>query len=155
MPIPDLTGLIGDETQTLNPATITGSGTTTDLSSVDKQGWGSTQHVLNVGESGDTWSGSHKTDVTLQDSPDDSTWTDVTDNTRVNGGTVAAGGIWATFDAEAEDNAQVSIEYIGPQQFSRLQLERTGNHSSGTPMSSTAFNFNPRYAGSVGNQPSF
>lgn len=153
MPIPSLEDNIGDVTQTVNPATITSD---TNGTGMDKQGWGSTKHIVNVGESGDTWSGSDYFDIIIQDSADNSTFAAVTDATKLNGTmTTLASGIVDVFDAEAEDNALSEIEYIGDKRYSRIVIDATGTHSNGTPMSAVSFNFNPRYAGSVGGKPSF
>ena len=153
MSIPSLEGNIGDVTQTKSPIVVTASFNAT---SMDKQGWGSTKHIVNIGESGDSWDGSNYFDIIIEDSADNSTFAVVTDSTKLNGTmTTLASGIIDVFNAEAEDNALSEIEYIGDKRFSRIVVTATGSHSTGTPISSTAFNFNPRYAGSVGGQPSF
>lgn len=129
--------------QTINPATLTGSGDNTEGTAVDGKNCISVRHCLFVGESGDTWSGSLYTDLILQHSTDNSTWAAVTssaDYIMDDGASMEteASGIVKVLDAEADDNAAYTITYRGPRRYSRLLLDRTGNHSTGTPMAACA-----------------
>lgn len=132
----DLANTIAAMTTTLTPgAAVTAAVNGAGVTSSDGH---SITHVIQFGASGDTLSGSVYFDVTLQDSPDGSTWTDVTDNDYVVGGTVAAGGIWATVNDPAEDDQVYFIGYRGPQPYSRIQIEKTGTHSNGTVIGAIA-----------------
>lgn len=125
--------------QTINPATISGDGDYTEGAAVDGLNCEAVEHILNVGESGDTWGAALKTDVILQHSEDNVTWEAVDDASHYIGTMITeASGIFAVFDAEAEDNNYASIVYCGPYRYSRIYLDRTGNHASGTPMSAMA-----------------
>lgn len=127
--------------QTLNPATITGSGDYTECDTVDGLNCQSVEHILLVGESGDTWSASLETDVILQHSTDDSTWAAVTDAGHIiesDDMEDLSVGLIKDLDIEADDNAYYRATYVGPYRYSRLYLNRTGNHSSGTPMAAVA-----------------
>ena len=84
--------------QLVDPATITSD---TNSSSVDTQFDNGVMLIVNVGESGDTLSGSVKFDYILQDSSDDSSFSAVTDTDYVTWGTVDSSGIFATIDAAA------------------------------------------------------
>jgi hypothetical protein len=123
--------------QTLDPATVTG---TSDVNgaTVDRQGFDSVEHIVLFGESGDTLSGSVYFDVTIQESDDDSTWTDVTTAADVVGATPDANGVWTTIDAAAEDDTLYRIGYVGGKRYSRLQVELTGTHTNGTPIAACA-----------------
>lgn len=111
----------------------------TDGVDVDLQGFNQAMLILNVGIEGDTLSGSVKFEFILQEAPDDGTgsagtYVDVTDNNLVTGNTVAAGGIFATVDADAEIPAVHKIGYVGNKRFIRLEVDTTGTHTNGTPM---------------------
>ena len=60
-------------------------------------------------------------------------------------------GLVGQVDLHSDDNAetpQVSgIGYVGGKQFIRCDIVRTGNHSTGTPMSLTCIKGHPRHAG--------
>lgn len=126
--------------QTVDPVVATAD---VNGAGVDRQGYDSVLHIVNVGESGDTLSGSVYMDLILQDSPDNSTWTDVTDANYINGAfTDSANGIFATIDDAAEDDAVHKIGYRGPERYSRVVYDITGTHTNGTPMSMTAIRGN-------------
>ena len=129
--------------QALDPDTITSD---TNCTGIDRAGFESVTHIVNVGESGDTLSSSVYWDFVLQESDDDSTYTDVTDNDDVVGATVAAGGIFATIDAAAEDDTVLSIGYVGSKRYSRIQIDATGTHTNGTPMAVTGVKGHPHQA---------
>tara|TARA_R100001510_G_C7484184_1_gene94857 strand:+ start:84 stop:545 length:462 start_codon:yes stop_codon:yes gene_type:complete len=118
--------------QLVDPATITSD---TNSTSVDTQFDNGVMLIVNVGESGDTLSGSVKFDYVLEDSSDDSTFAAVTDTKFVTYGTVDSSGIFATIDAAAEDDAVHKIGYVGPNRYVRVKIDATGSHSNGTPHS--------------------
>jgi len=137
--------------QTVNPATLTGNGDYTEGSVVDGLNAAAVLHALLVGESGDTWSGALKTDMILQhgDESDGSDMAAVTDAADYIGTMeTEASGIVKALDAEADDNARYEIVYCGSKRYSRLYLDRTGNHSSGTPMAALAIKA-PRLTGDI------
>lgn len=125
-------------TQVLDPATLTGNGDATVTASVDMQGYNSCCFLALVGESADTLGASLHLQVEVQDSDDDSTFAAVADALiRADGGaavTGAATGTAAKIDAAAEDDVVVVAEYLGSKRYVRLNLNRTGNHASGTPI---------------------
>ena len=119
-------------TQLLDPATTTATVTSATLDT--NLTIGSPILILTMGESGDTLSGSVKWDISIQDSPDDSTWTNVTASSRVSFAAVDSSGIYATVDAAAEDDAAYPIGYTGPERYVRIVCTKTGTHSNGTPI---------------------
>ena len=140
--------------QTIAPQTISGNGDYTEGADVDKGMYNAVLHVLEVGESGDTWGSTLYTDCILQDSADGTTYAAVTDAADYIGTMVtAASGIFAVLDAEAEDNAVHWIGYRGTKQYSRIYLDRTGNHATGTPMSAIAIKSNARFTSLSGLLP--
>lgn len=107
-------------------------------SSIDRQGFDSVEHIASLGATGDTLSGSVKIDVSLQESDDDSTWSDVTEASHVVIGgdgvsTSTALPIIATIDDNAEDARHFRVGYIGGKRYSRLRLVFTGTHTNGIP----------------------
>jgi hypothetical protein len=111
--------------QLLNPANATTAKTS---SSVDLQGFGSASIVFLVGQSGDTLSGSLYWTLKLQDSPDNSAFTDVAASGVLNGS--------ATYvlNASGADQKAYGFGYIGNQRYVRAVATPTGSISSGMPV---------------------
>lgn len=122
--------------QLIDPATSTATVTSATLDT--NESIGSPMLIIAMGESGDTLSGSVYWSLSIQDSPDDSTWTAVTASDRVSFADVAAGGIYAVIDAAAEDDASFPIGYTGPERYVRVLATKTGTHSNGTPIGAVA-----------------
>ena len=104
----------------------------TNATAVDSQGFSSIVHVVNVGANGITFSTSNKVDIELEHSDDNSTFTDVTSNTDVTGGTVDSNGVFQTIDANADCNKAYAIGYVGGKRYSRVVLNFSGTHGTGT-----------------------
>tara|TARA_R110000824_G_scaffold97450_2_gene232934 strand:- start:1464 stop:1925 length:462 start_codon:yes stop_codon:yes gene_type:complete len=119
-------------TQLLDPATTTATVTSATL---DRNFTiGAAMLILTMGESGDTLSGSVYWSLSIQDSSDDSSWSNVTSSARVSFAAVDSSGIYATIDAAAEDDAAFPIGYTGPERYVRIVATKTGTHSNGTPI---------------------
>ena len=119
-------------TQLLDPDNIT-TAATTNSSGLDLQFDNGAMLVVNVGASGDTLSSTVKWTYILEDSPDNATFTAVTDSKRVTYGTVdSSTGAFATVDDAAEDDAAYKIGYVGPERYVRVAVSRTGTHTNGT-----------------------
>lgn len=139
-------------TQTLSPVVFSGN-TPTDAgtTAIDGKNCAAVEHVLLVGESGDAWSDSVETDVILQHSTDNSTWAAVTTAAHViceDGMEDITAGLVKDLDAEADDCKAYRVTYVGPYRYSRLYLNFTGNHSTGTPMAAFAI-LHKRMTGSL------
>ena len=104
----------------------------TNCTGVDSQGFSSVTHVVNVGANGITFSTTHKVEIELEHSDDNVTFTDVTSNTDVVGGTVGTNGLWQTIDADGDCNAVYAIGYVGGKRYSRVVLNFSGTHGTGT-----------------------
>ena len=104
----------------------------TNCTGVDSQGFSSVTHVVNVGANGTTFSTTHKVEIELEHSDDNVTFTDVTSNTDVVGGTVGTNGLWQTIDADGDCNAVYAIGYVGGKRYSRVVLNFSGTHGTGT-----------------------
>jgi hypothetical protein len=106
--------------------------TDTDCTAVDSKGFSSVTHVVNVGANGITFSSTNKVEIELEHSDDNATFTDVTSNTDVVGGTVGTNGLWQTIDADGDCNAVYAIGYVGGKRYSRVVLNFSGTHGTGT-----------------------
>ena len=85
----------------------------TNCTAIDSQGFSGVVHIVNVGAPGITFSTSNKIDIELEHSDDNSTFTDVTSNTDVTGGTVDSSGVFQTIDANGDCNKVYAIGYVG------------------------------------------
>lgn len=104
----------------------------TNCTGVDSNGFSAVTHVVNVGAPGITFSTTHKVEIELEHSDDNVTFTDVTSNTDVVGGTVGTNGLWQTIDADGDCNAVYAIGYVGGKRYSRVVLNFSGTHGTGT-----------------------
>ena len=126
-------------TQLVDPVTVTSD---TDSASIDLKGYASAGIIFNVGESGDTLSGSVYWSLELEESDDDSTWTDVA---AADMGTSVSAGTVAVIDAAAEDDSVHFTSYKGNKRYIRGVLNATGTHTNGTPISVTGVRYNEKY----------
>lgn len=129
--------------QILDPATVTADA---ESSTVDIDGYGSACFLVNVGESGDALSGSVKIELEVEESDDDSTWTDVADAHLTNYVDGTNDGTFGVIDDAAEDDARYICGYTGIKRYIRVIVNVTGTHSSGTPIAVTAVLGSPRVA---------
>lgn len=118
--------------QLVDPATVTSD---TNSSELDLKGYDSAMLVFNVGESGDSLSGSIKIELEVEESDDNSTWTDVADADLTNVVSGTNDGTVAVIDAAAEDDSVHIVGYKGTKRYVRGVINLTGTHSNGTPMS--------------------
>ncbi len=105
---------------------------------VDLQGYESATVLVDVGAEGDTLSGSVYFEVSLEESDDDSTYTDVAQASIVDG-TIASGGIFLKLDGTTGGNPDSAggifrVGYVGNSRYIRVVLAKTGTHSNGTPL---------------------
>ena len=103
--------------------TTEGTGTAVDL-----QGYRGALAIFNIGQSGDTLSGSVYITVSLQESADGSTgWA-----------SVAAADLEGTndqvIDAAAEDETVIQMGYKGSLRYVRAYIAFTGTHTNGIPI---------------------
>ena len=118
---------------------------------VDLQGYESATVLVDVGAEGDTLSGSVYFEVSLEESDDDSTYTDVA-QASITDGTIAAGGIFLKLDGTANGNPDSAggifrVEYIGNSRYIRVVLAKTGTHSNGTPIGAMVVRSGARHSG--------
>ena len=116
-------------TQVLNPVVATSAKTS---STIDLQGYNAASVVFAVGLSGDTLSGSLYWTLSLQDSPDNSTWTAVP-ATALSAG-VDGGSATAVLNTTSSDRQAYSFGYIGGQRYLQAVATPTGSVSAGVPI---------------------
>ncbi|MCD6035234.1 MAG: hypothetical protein K0R63_975 [Rickettsiales bacterium] len=112
-------------TQLSKPAVATGNVTS---DSIDMQGYQSLSVLFDVGQSGDTLSGSLKWTLTAEESDNDSDFTAVGASDLHNG--VAS----VVIDEAAEDETVVTFGYKGAKRYIRAVATKTGTHTNGTPI---------------------
>lgn len=101
---------------------------------VDLRGYDGALVVAHVGAEGDTLSGSVLISLELEESDDDSTYTDVAAGDML-GGVGGSSGQFALIDDNAEAPAVHKIGYIGSKRYIRVVYNVTGTHTTGTPAS--------------------
>lgn len=110
-------------------ATVDANGTGVDL-----QGFESATILAAVGESNDTLSGSVKIELEVEESDDDSTYTDVADADLIGYVDGTNDGTFAVIDAATEDQRAYIAGYIGSKRYIRVVVNVTGTHTNGTPI---------------------
>lgn len=120
--------------QTIAPATATADVTG---AAADRRGFESVEHIVALGASGDALSPTVRIDLRLEHSHDNAAWEAVTD-ADVLGATVGAGGVFATVDDPAEDEAVHRLGYVGGRRYSRVVAAFTGSHTGGIPLAGLA-----------------
>ena len=118
----------------------------TDGTGVDLQGFESATVVLSVGIEGVTLSTTNKIEFELEESTDNSTFTDVTSATSVTETSVGTGGLFFTDDGNADIHAVTTIGYVGGARYIRVVANFSGTHGTGTPISATVIKGHPRHS---------
>ena len=119
--------------------------------SVDLQNNDSVAFVVSVGAAGDTWSGTNRVELALQESSDNSTWTAVADSDMervVAGGQTS--GTFQVLNANAQAGQVYRTAYTGSKRYVRVALNNYGTTTNGTPMDVLALLGRPRLAPVVG-----
>ena len=124
-----------------NAAVITAD---TNSSSVDLLGYDSCLVVVDVGlDAGSGLDGSNNWKIGLEESDDDSTFTDVAEANMVGAISGTTTGQFALVDAVGEDETTYKVCYIGSKRYLRVHLDETGTCS--TPISAVAIAGNYKY----------
>jgi len=113
--------------QLTDPETAT---QTVTSDSTDLAGYEAATFFVSYGQSGDTLSGSVYWSAKLQESDDDSTFSDVA-AADVIGNTENK---FAVCNAAADDDAIYGLGYRGDKRYVKVVVTATGTHSSGTPI---------------------
>jgi hypothetical protein len=108
---------------------------------VDLKGYESAFVVFEVGASGDTLSGTVLITLRVQESDDDSTYTDVAAADLVGGANAIV------IDDPAEDDVIHVRGYNGARRYIRAFVDFTGTHTNGIPISAVVVRGNARHLG--------
>lgn len=134
MALRDLYSSLGVQ-MAVEPQTFTADG---NGDSIDTRGFDSVMLAMAVGASGDTLSSSVKIELELEESDDDSTWTDVADADLLKAVSGTNTGTFAVIDDPAEDDAVYITGYRGSKRYVRVVVNLTGTHTNGTPIGGVA-----------------
>ena len=104
---------------------------TPSVTGVDTSGFGSVGFITNVGAAGITLSGSNYITLQMQESDDNSTFTNVATAD-------ALGGAAVVLDANAKADLNYRQDYLGSKRYVRLVPTYTGTHGTGTIIGVTA-----------------
>lgn len=119
--------------QLIDPATANSD---VNGSSLDLSGYDSATIVVTVGESADaaSLSGTNKIEFELEESDDDSSFTDVDDGDIIGEVSGTNDGCFGVIDASDEDDAVYTVHYTGAKRYVRPVLNFSGTHTTGTPI---------------------
>ena len=128
--------MIGMEKDLFPITTLANATRTADANgtTVDLQGYNGALILAHIGAEGVTLSGTDKIELELEESADDSTWTDVADADLLGYVDGTNDGTFALFDANAELPALVKASYIGTKRYIRVVVNFSGTHGTGTPI---------------------
>jgi hypothetical protein len=116
-------------------ASLTAANRTADANGtgVDLQGYDGALIVAVIGAEGDTLSGSVKIEIEVEESDDDSTYTDVANADLLGNVTGTNTGTVCVIDDNTEAPAVHKVAYVGNKRYIRAVDNRTGTHTVGTP----------------------
>ena len=126
----------------ITAATLTGdaNGTSADLKEYD-----GALIVVNVGNSGDTLSGSVKIELEVETSDNNSAWSDAADADLSSSVSGTNTGTFAVIDAGSEDSTTFTTAYLGRERYVRVVANLTGTHSNGTPVAANIIRTRAKY----------
>ena len=123
-------------TKLLTPAVVTSTPT---IAAIDLKDNEAATVLVQVGASGDTLSGTVKIGVKLQESSNNSDYTDVAV------GDLKSGVNAVTIDDAAEDDVVITFDYIGNCRYIKPVVTFTGTHENGTPVSAVSILGQPHF----------
>jgi hypothetical protein len=144
---------VGNLGNNLTPVSMTaavvasGNATTTTGTEIDLQGFEGAFVMCNSGAEGDTLASNLKYEFKLFHGDTSGSLTAVSSQLDVTDAAIASDGTWLTLDDNAETPQVSGIGYVGGKRYIRVDIVRTGNHSTGTPLSITCIKGFPRHAG--------
>lgn len=112
-----------------------------DGTGVDIQDYESATALFIFGASGDTLSGSVKVAGVVQESDDNSSFTDVADADLI--------GTEPLVDDAAEDSTVYKVGYIGAKRYIRTKFDFTGTHTNGIECSGVVVRGRARHIGTM------
>lgn len=116
-----------------------------DGASVDLLNYQGATIVGLIGAEGVTLTSTDKIEFELEESDDDSAWTDVADADLIGFVAGTNDGCFAVFDANAGAPAVVKAAYIGAKRYIRAVANFSGTHGTGTPLGVYVIGQAPRH----------
>lgn len=101
--------------------------------------------IVNVGNSGDTLSGSVKIELEVETSDNNSAWSDAADADLSSSVSGTNTGTFAVIDAGSEDTTTFTTAYLGRERYVRVVANLTGTHSNGTPVAANIIRTRAKY----------
>ena len=117
----------------------------------DTQKWKSLTFGWYVGIGGITFTGTNRLDIVIEESDNNSDWTQVAEDDLIlpyglTYGTAGSGIVKSYTAAKAAaDTAYNLVGYRGKKRYARLTFEFGGTHSSGTPMAALVLQGHPMH----------
>lgn len=105
---------------------------------LDLQGCEAAEILVNVGASADTLSATNTISLELEESDDNSTFTDVAEADLLGAVSGTTTGQFALIDSASEDEATYRVGYIGTKRYVRVVVNFSGTHTTGTPIGALA-----------------
>ena len=132
-------------TQVQSAAALSADANSTAIDTWDYPG-GVVTFIAVVGTTTETLDGSNYWELCVEDSPDNSTFTDVTDAELSNSVTSTSGttGCFALINAGTEDDMTYATQYIGNKRYVRVVSDETG--TGGLPIGVVAVISGKQYA---------
>jgi len=127
----------------VNPEAST---TSIDGETVDLQGYEGALVLAAMGVAGITLSGSNKIEFEVEESDDDSTWTDVADDDLVGHVDGTNDGCFGVVDTDTDDESVVfSAAYVGAKRYIRVVANFIGTHGTASPVSASVIRGHGRH----------
>lgn len=126
-------------TQVIDPVAITAD---TDGDTIDTLHYDGSMAVVAVGEQGETLGESTYILLEVEESDDDSTFSDCDDADIYPYVDGTNDGTFAKIDAAAEDDTCYTVEYRGSKRYWRVVVNMVGTHETGTPIGAVAIRYN-------------
>lgn len=117
--------------QVIDPVVLTGDA---DGASVDMKEYARCTFIALIGESGDTLGSGVRLEMEVEESDDNSSFSDAPDADVINYVAGANDGCFAVIDAAAEDDAYAICTYRGDKRYVRPVANIVGTHSNGIPV---------------------
>jgi len=130
-------------TQLFDPAIVQADAGS--IASIDTGTFESLLFVALIGASGDTIDGSNFIEIELEESDDDSVFTDVADEDVVGSVAGTNTGTMALINDSGELDTAYKAAYVGNKQYVRPVINVTGTHTNGTTIGIAAIQGHTRY----------
>lgn len=118
----------------------------TNSTAVDTDGFQSVTLIAHVGASADTLNSTNKIEIEVEESDDNTTFTDVANANLTNYTTGTNAGTVAVVNSNATASTLYKVGYKGTKRYVRLVYNFSGTHSTGTVTAASATKGHPHIA---------